>query len=482
VRALPSARARRGGSGSVSRNAAAPQPSKSDRTLRLQALDRSCLWHPFTQADEWDAEEILVVERAEGCWLVDTEGRRYLDGVSSLWVNVHGHGRAELNEAVREQLALVAHTTLLGLASVPAIELAARLLSRAPGRLSRVFYSDNGSTSVEVALKMAYQFFQQRGRPGDAQRTRFIAFENAYHGDTVGSVSLGGIDLFHGIYRPLLFDALRAPYPYCYRCPEGQDPTTCGMACLGRLEQLFEARGTEVCALVVEPLVQGAAGIITAPPGFLAGVEKLCRSHGVLLVCDEVATGFGRTGTFFACEQEGVTPDFLCLAKGITGGCLPLAATLATEEVYGAFRGPYESHRTFFHGHSYTGNPLACAAGLASLDLFDRERLLELLPEKSGHLRRALSAHLSGLSCVGEIRQRGLMVGIELVADRESRTPYPPALRIGRKVILEARLRGVVIRPLGDVIVLMPPLAVSEDEIELLVRATADSIRAAATE
>jgi adenosylmethionine-8-amino-7-oxononanoate aminotransferase len=453
--------------------------AKSPRTLALEAADRAHLWHPFTQTVEWEAEDLLVIERGEGCWLYDTEGNRYLDGISSLWVNLHGHGRPEIDRAVREQLGRVAHSTLLGLASVPSIELAQRLIELAPGRLSRVFYSDSGSTAVEVALKIAYQYFRQRGRAGDDRRTRFVAFTDAYHGDTVGSVSLGGIDLFHGLYKPLLFDALRTPYPYCYRCSDGKRPESCGLGCLTRLEELLGARGEEVCAVVIEPLVQGAAGIITAPPGFLAGVEELCRRHGILLVCDEVATGFGRTGTFFACEQEGVQPDLLCLAKGISAGYLPLAATLATEEVYEAFRGPYEAHRTFFHGHSYTGNALACSAGLASLDLFASERLTEKLPGKAEHLRRGLAERVAPLPNVGEIRQRGLMVGIELVADAATRAPFPPALRLGRRTILEARRRGVILRPLGDVVVLMPPLAISEAESDLLVRVAAESIVAA---
>lgn len=441
----------------------------------LEALDRRHLWHPFTQAEEWDAEDFLVIESAEGCWLVDARGRRYLDGVSSLWVNLHGHRRPEIDRAVIDQLGRVAHSTLLGLASAPSIELAARLASLAPGRLSRVFYSDSGSTAVEVALKMAFQCCRQRG---EGQRSRFVAFTDAYHGDTVGSVSLGGMDLFHGIYRPLLFDALRAPYPYCYRCPLGAAPTTCGQACLGRLEELLEREGRGVCALVIEPLVQGAAGIVTAPEGFLAEVARLARRHGVLLVCDEVATGFGRTGTMFACEQEGVEPDFLCVAKGLTGGYLPLAATLTTDEVYEAFRGPYEAHQTFYHGHSYTGNPLGCAAALASLDLFAQDRVLEGLPAKIDRLRDGLARRVTPLRHVGEVRQRGLMVGIELVADRETREPYPPALRMGRRAILEARRRGVVIRPLGDVVVLLPPLAISLEELDLLVDAAADAIAA----
>ena len=449
---------------------------RSERTRELVALDRRHLWHPFTQAEEWEAEEALVVEAAEGCWLVDTDGNRYLDGVSSLWVNVHGHQVPELDAAVRDQLGRVAHTTLLGLGSVPSIELARRLVDLAPGGLNRVFYSDSGSTAVEVALKMAYQCCRQRGL---GLRTRFVAFTDAYHGDTVGSVSLGGIDVFHGLYRPLLFDALRAPYPHCYRCPLGKQPATCGTACLGELEKLLEQRGPEVCALVIEPLVQGAAGIVTAPDGYLADVARLCRRHGVLLVCDEVATGFGRTGTMFACEQEEVEPDFLCLAKGLTAGYLPLAATLATEAVYDAFRGPYEAHRTFYHGHSYTGNPLGCAAALANLDLFEREGVLEKLPRKIERVRTRLAERVAPLAHVGDVRQRGLMVGIELVADRATREPFPPSERRGRRAILAARERGVVIRPLGDVVVLMPPLAISADEIDTLVDVTADAIRAA---
>ncbi len=451
---------------------------RSPRTRDLEALDRRHLWHPFTQAEEWDAEEALIVEAAEGCWLLDGDGNRYLDGISSLWVNVHGHRVPEVDRAVAAQLAKVAHSTLLGQGSPPAIELAAKLAALAPGRLSRVFYSDSGSTAVEVALKMAYQYCRQSGRPGDQGRHRFLAFSDAYHGDTVGSVSLGGIDLFHGVYRPLLFDALRAPYPYCYRCPRGRSPETCGQGCLGELERLLDRHGAETCAVVVEPLVQGAAGIITAPPGFLAGVERLCRRHGVLLVCDEVATGFGRTGTMFACEQEGVEPDFLCLAKGISAGYLPLAATLATEAVYAAFRGPYPAHRTFFHGHSYTGNPLACAAALASLEVFAARQTLAGLPAKIERLRAGLADRVAPLPAVGEIRQRGLMVGIELVADRATRAPFDPARRVGRRVILEARRRGVVLRPLGDVLVLMPPLAIAPEELDLLVAVTAASIAA----
>ena len=448
----------------------------SNRTRALIQADREHVWHPFTQASEWDAEDVLVIEGGEGCWLVDTEGKRYLDGVSSLWVNVHGHRHPAIDAAIKGQLGKLAHSTLLGLGGVPSIELARRLAQLTPGELNRVFFSDSGSTAVEVALKMAFQHTQQRGRPGDEQRKRFLAFTDAYHGDTVGSVSVGGIDLFHGIFRPLLFDALRAPYPHCYRCPLGLEPNGCEWGCTRELERVMETHARELCALVIEPLVQGAAGIITAPDGYLARVQALCRKHGVLLICDEVATGFGRTGAMFACEHERVEPDFLCLAKGLTGGYLPLAATVTTDEIYEGFRGPYASHRTFYHGHSYTGNALACAAALANLDVFANELVLERTAPKIDRLRARLAAKVAPLSHVGDIRQRGMMVGIELVEDARTKEAFASERRVGRQVILEARRRGVIIRPLGDVVVLMPPLAIAPEEIDLLVDVTAASI------
>jgi adenosylmethionine---8-amino-7-oxononanoate aminotransferase len=414
----------------------------------LVSADRSFVWHPFTQQRGWTEEEPVIIERAEGCELIDSEGRRYIDGVSSLWCNVHGHRHPAIDAAVRAQLDRVAHSTMLGLTHPAAIELAERLVELAPPGLTRVFYSDSGSTAAEIALKMAFQYWQQRGR---GERTRFVCLENAYHGDTVGSVSVGGIDLFHSLYRPLLFDATRVPP--------------------GHLDAMDRAiAGGEVAAVIMEPLVQGAAGMLMHPHGYLSGVRELCDRHGVLLILDEVATGFGRTGRMFACEHEGVAPDLLCLAKGLTGGYLPLAATLATEEVYEGFLGEHEEFRTFFHGHTYTGNPLACAAALATLQVFERERTLERLERKTallGQLLEPLEAH----PAVAEIRRRGFMVGIELRG-------YPLELRMGHRVTLEARRRGAIVRPLGDVLVLMPPLAISEAELERLVGITAEAIDA----
>ena len=417
---------------------------------------RSHVWHPFTQMRDFATEDAPVIDSGDGEWLVDTEGRRYIDGISSLWCNVHGHRHPGIDAAVRAQLDRVAHTTMLGLSHPAAEELARRLVELAPGGLSRVFYSDSGSTAVEVALKMAFQYWQQAPdrRPS---RTSFVCLENAYHGDTVGSVSVGGIDLFHSLYRPLLFDS--------HRVPAGD---------AAALERLLAARADEIAAVVMEPLVQGAAGMLLAPPGYLRAVRDLCDRYDVFLVCDEVATGFGRTGTMFACEQEGVVPDFLCLAKGLTGGYVPLAATLTTERVHDGFLGRHTDHRTFFHGHTYTGNPLACAAALATLDAFEQERTLARLAPKAELLAQVLRELVEPLPHVTEVRRRGFMCGIEL-ADRDGR-PYDPALRMGHRVTLAARARGAIVRPLGDVVVLLPPLSIAPDVLEELVEITADAI------
>lgn len=418
--------------------------------MNLADKDRRYLWHPFTQMRDWTATQPLIIAAAEGNELIDTDGRRYLDGVSSLWVTVHGHRRRELDDAVRAQLDRVAHSTLLGLSNVPAIELAERLVAIAPPGLSRVFYSDSGSTAVEIALKIAYQYQQQRGRTA---KSKFLALTEAYHGDTVGAVSVGGIDLFHQIFQPLLFNVLRV------------QPT------IEALEQMLTQHAQELAALVIEPLVQGAAGMLMQPPGFLRAARELCTRHDVLLICDEVATGFGRTGTMFACEQESVAPDLLCLAKGISGGYLPLAATLATEAIYEAFLADYVEKRTFFHGHTYTGNPLACAAGIASLDLFERDRVLEALQPKIARLHAALDRELAPLRAVTEIRRRGFMIGVEL-------GPYDYAQQIGARVCADLRTRGVILRPLGNVVVLMPPLSITNAEIDRLIGGLRDSIRA----
>jgi adenosylmethionine---8-amino-7-oxononanoate aminotransferase len=418
--------------------------------MSLAADDHRYIWHPFTQQQGWVEEEPVIIESAEGTTLTDTEGRRYIDGVSSLWCNVHGHRHPKIDAAIEEQLRRVAHTTMLGLSHKPAIELAKRLVEIAPPGLSRVFYSDSGSTATEIALKIAFQYWAQNGE----RRTKFVTLKDAYHGDTLGSVSAGGIDLFHETYRPLLFETLKA------------QPGD-----LAQMERLLAENEDEVAAVMMEPLVQGAAGMLMHPPGYLGAVRRLCDRYGVLLICDEVATGFGRTGTMFACEQEEVAPDLMCVAKGITGGYLPLAATFTTERIYEGFLGRHDEYRTFFHGHTYTGNPLACAAAIATLDVFQEERTLECLQAKIDLLTRLLEP-IAQLPDVAEVRQRGFMVGIELDG-------FDAAERVGHRVALEARARGAIIRPLGDVIVLMPPLSIEGAELQRLVAITRQAIEAA---
>jgi adenosylmethionine---8-amino-7-oxononanoate aminotransferase len=414
-------------------------------------LDKRHVWHPFTQQRGWSGEAQLVIERGEGTDLIDAEGRRYIDGVSSLWCNVHGHRHPLIDAAIRAQLDRVAHSTMLGLTHRPAAELAVRLAGIAPPGLERVFYSESGSAAVEIALKMAFQYWRQRG---EAERTSFVTLTDAYHGDTLGAVSVGGIELFHGAFGPLLFESHRV---------EPGDAE--------RLECLLDLHAREIAAVIVEPLVQGAAGIRVQPPGFLRAVRELTAAHDVLLIADEVATGFGRTGTMFACEQERVAPDLLCLGKGLTAGYLPLAATLATDEVYSGFLGEHEECRTFFHGHTFTGNPLGCAAAIASLEAFEREATLVRLQPKIRLLGELLKP-VAGLPQVAEVRGRGFMVGLDL-------GEHDPPLRLGHRVTLEARERGAIVRPLGDTVVLMPPLSISLTDLRRLVDIVGESIVAA---
>lgn len=415
----------------------------------LEDLDRRVMWHPFTQMAEW---EPLVIDRGDGNYLIDTAGRRYLDGVSSLWCNLHGHNHPRLNRALETQIARISHSTFLGLTHEPGIRLGAALLEVAPRGLTRVFYSDSGSTAVEIALKQSFQYWQLRGRPS---KQRFLRLGDAYHGDTLGAVGVGGIELFHRVFGPLLVQSIAIP-----------SPALAGEAALAELERALETRGTEIAAFVVEPLIQGAAGMLLHPRGFLARAAELCRSFEVHLIVDEVATGFGRTGTLFACEQEQVSPDFLCLAKGIAGGYLPLAATLSTEEIYEAFLGPRADLKQFFHGHTFTANPLACAVGLESLALLREESLsnaqrqIPRVSEALGRLRAVLG--------VAEVRQCGLMAGIELVP-RETRL-------LGAEVCERLRSYGVILRPLGNVVVWMPPLSIRDEELQLLETATQAAI------
>jgi adenosylmethionine-8-amino-7-oxononanoate aminotransferase len=443
-------------------------------TEDLRRLDKQHVWHPFTPMKLWLESEPLVIVAAEGMHLVDSDGNRYLDGVSSLWCNVHGHRVPEIDDAVRRQLERVAHSTMLGLASEPAILLAERLMRIVPQNLKKVFYSDAGATATEIAFKLAAQYWYNVGRP---EKNEFVGFAEAYHGDTVGAMSVGRTTAFHKPYFPMLFKVHYAPTPFVYRSETPNDPEAVKRRCLAVLEGILRDHGRTIAAVVIEPVVQGAAGMIVQPEGFLREVRRLTKQHDVLLIADEVATGFGRTGRMFACEHEGVEPDLMCAAKGITGGYLPLAATFATQQIFDAFLGEPWEGRTFFHGHTYTGNPLACAAALASLDLFERNDLVNAGSSKAADLSRILEP-LRDMPHVGDIRQKGLMVGIELVADKTTRRPFDPKRRVGSEICARIRRHGVILRPLGDVIVMMPPLAMGLEDLRKIVDAVGAEVAA----
>lgn len=438
----------------------------SENVEQLRQWDRTHVWHGFTQMAEY---EPLIIERGEGNTLVDIDGNFYLDAISSLWCNVHGHRHPHLDAAIRRQLDQVAHVTNLGASNPTTVRLARKLVEIAPSGLQHVFFSDSGSTAVEVALKLALQFWRQV-EPACPGRDKYVAFESAYHGDTIGGVSVGGVARFHDLFRPLLFSPLRAPAPDMYRLPAA---VTRELACgyyLDQLQTVLERHGNEVAAVILEPRIQGAAGMMVHPQGFLRGVRELTRRHDVLLIADEVATGFGRTGTMFACQHEDVQPDLLCLGKGLSGGYLPVAATLATTRIFSAFLGDHAAGRTFFHGHTFGGNPLGAAVSLASLELFERDQVIEQLPAKIEILRGILES-LQELPCVGDVRQCGMMAGLELVRDRVTKEPFAWEEQQGARVCRRAVRQGVLLRPLGNVVVIMPPLSITGAELEQIGRA-----------
>ena len=443
----------------------------NDETRKLIDWDKRYLWHPFTQMADWLESEPVVIDSAEGFFLIDTEGQRYIDGVSSLWCNVHGHRVEEIDNAVKAQIDKISHSTLLGLGQTKSIELAEKLVSITPPPLQKVFYSDSGATAVEIALKMAYQYYQNAGLKS---RTKFISLKSSYHGDTIGSVSVGGIGVFHSIFQPLLFETCFVPTPHPYRFDGTEEE--CAQSSLDRIEELLKTHTDRIAAIVIEPLVQGAGGMIVHPEGFLRAVRELTEEHDVLLIADEVATGFGKTGRMFACEVEQVSPDIMCLAKGITGGYLPLAATLTTQEVFDAFLGTVAEHKTFYHGHTYTGNALGCAAALASLELFEKNRLLESLPARIELIERYFT-DIASLPFVGDARHCGLMGAIEIVKDKAAKQSFPPEYLVGARLCSSMRTRGVMLRPLGDCIIVMPPVAIDIDLLEELLVTITDSIK-----
>lgn len=409
--------------------------------------------------------EPLLIERGEGSWLLDCDGNRYLDGSASMWCNLHGHRHPRLDAAIHEQLEKVAHTTNLGLSNPTTVEFARRLLAIAPEGLEHVFFTGDGSSAIETALKMAFQYWRQADHP-EPDRTRFVAIGEAYHGDTLGAIGVGGVDRFTAMFAPLTFEAIRLPSPGG-PCPHSGSNALSLDESLAMLEGILEKHGPSIAAIILEPLLQAAAGIYVHPRGFLRGVADLAQRYGVLLILDEVATGFGRTGTMFACEQESVSPDLLCLAKGLTAGYMPMAATLTSTRIWNAFLGPHADRRTFFHGHTYGGHPLAAAVGIASLDVFEEEHVLDQLVPKIQRLH-AHADRLAKLPHVGAVRRIGMAAGLHLVADRSSNEAYRWQEQRGMRACLAARSHGALLRPLGDVVAIIPPLCITLEEIDLL--------------
>lgn len=429
-----------------------------------ERMDKEYVWHPFTQMKGWNENQQLVIDHGEGVKLYDTEGKAYYDGISSLWVNIHGHRRQEIDTAVKNQLDKIAHTTLLGLINKPSAELAQKLVEVTPEGLNKVFYSDDGSTAVEAAVKIAFQYWQHKGRP---EKQQFINLGDSYHGDTVGAVSVGNIDVFHKVYKPLLFNTQKMTCPSFYHSKlAGIDSEADFLTyLLDELEACLQEHHNKVAAMIIEPLVQAAAGMLMQPKGYIKGVRELTKKYDVLLIVDEVATGFGRTGKLFACENEAVCPDMMCMSKGITAGYLALGATMTTDEIYDAFLGEAADYKTFYHGHSYTGNPLACAAGIAGLEIFAKEKVIENLPPKMTVITEHMQK-MQAMKYVGDARQCGMLAGIELIRDKERRLPFEPSLLMAGGICQTARKYGLIVRNIGDVIVFMPPLASTAQQID----------------
>lgn len=436
------------------------------------ARDLAVVWHPCTQMKDHETLPLIPIRRGQGVWLEDFDGHRYLDAISSWWVNLFGHGERSIQAAVHAQLDQLEHVLLAGFTHAPVIELSEQLVKIAPPGLTRCFYADNGSAAVEIALKMSYHYWRNRGQPA---KTRFITLSNSYHGETLGALAVGDVALYKQTYAPLLMQAITVPTPDAYQREPGESESDCARRMFAHMERALEQHAHEVCAVIVEPLVQCAGGMRMYSPVYLELLRRACDAHGVLLIADEIAVGFGRTGTLFACEQAAITPDFLCLSKGLTGGFLPLSVVLCDEAIYGAFYDDYSKLNAFLHSHSYTGNPLACAAALATLQIFREEPVLDNNRELASVMHRA-AAHLNALPHVAEVRQTGMILAIELVKEKTTRTPFPWQERRGRRVYEYALPEGVLLRPLGDVIYFMPPYVITPDEIALLARVTTAAI------
>ncbi|MFD2673593.1 adenosylmethionine--8-amino-7-oxononanoate transaminase [Marinicrinis sediminis] len=432
------------------------------KRAQLLHKDRQYVWHPFTQMKDYENQDHLLIEKAEGIHLYGADGRTYMDTVSSWWVNVHGHGHPRIKQAIQEQMERMDHVMFSGLTHEPAIVLAEKLVERTPEGLTRVFYSDNGSTAVEVALKMSYQYWQHQGHK---TKHKFIYLQGSYHGDTLGAVSVGGVDLYHAIFKPLLFSAYQAPSPAI----SGMEQS------LEAIEDLMKRHQSEIAGIVIEPLIQAAGGMHIYGADFLTRLRALCNTYEIHLIADEVATGFGRTGKMFACEYAGMTPDLICLSKGLTAGVMPLSATLCTEEIYQSFYDDYETLKTFFHGHSFTGNPLACAVGIESLNIFEDDNLLGHVQEVSAYMQQQFR-RFADLEHVDHIRGLGMVAALNLVKDKDRQEAYDPVKRAGYQIYKQGLEEGLILRPLGDTIYYWLPLCTTKEQVDTIIARTSSVI------
>ena len=438
----------------------------------LSERDLKHIWHPYTQMKDCENMLPVAIERAEGIKLYDYDGNFYYDTISSWWCNVHGHNHPEIKKAIKEQLDSLEHVLFAGFTHKPAVELAERLVSITPKNLTKVFFSDNGSTAVEVALKMSFQWWHNTGRKG---KTSFLSLDRAYHGDTIGTMSVSGVDLFNKKFEKLFFSSYKSPAPYCYRCPSGKEKETCSLECLAKLEEVLKEKSEEIAAIILEPILMAAGGMIIYPVRYLKGARELSRKYGTHLILDEVATGFGRTGKMFACEHANVEPDFMCLSKGITSGTMPLSATLTTEEIFDGFYGEHDKLKTFYHGHTYTANPLACAAAACSIDLFEKEKTLNRVGAISIMIESFLEV-ISALPFVGDTRSIGAVGAIELVKNKDTKEPFDPKDRMGLKIYKAGLENSLLMRPLGDIVYFFLPLSAKTEEVDDIFRRAADVI------
>jgi len=439
----------------------------------LQARDLRHVWHPCSQMKDYEQFPPIVIKKGQGVWLYDENNHRYLDAVSSWWVNLFGHANPRISQVLSDQAFTLEHTIFANFTHEPAIKVAEKLVALTPEGLNKVFFADNGSSAIEVALKMSFQYHMQTGKTA---KKRFLALTDAYHGETLGALSVGGVGLYNKVYQPLLLDTLRAQGPDCFRCPFQDKPESCHAQCIQYVEEELHAHHKEMTAVIIEPLIQAAAGMKMYPPIYLKRLRELCTAYDVHLIADEIAVGFGRTGTVFACEQAEISPDFMCLSKGLTGGYLPLSAVLTTDAIYNAFYDDYGTMKAFLHSHSYSGNPLACRVALEVLTMFEKEQVIDMIQNKGERMRALALEAFDQLPYVGEYRQIGLVGAIELVANYRTKEPFPNEARIGYQIYQRALAKGLLIRPLGNILYFMPPYIISDEEMRFMIHTTKETI------